>query len=211
MISHALLIVSREMSKHLKDVYESDVPVVLGNLAEGVSNSETGDQVPRNSLVLSVVNIREEKSLKNVPNYIRDDVALKVRVSNAPVYLNLQILVTATNRDYKDALTMLSRAILFFQSRNVFTQDTVDVSSLAGVGLMKAPDQLTAFKLIFDLYSPSMEEVNHLWGTLGGKQYPFAIYTMRMLELRLDTAGSDSGLITEVQSIISHKPPIEQD
>ena len=63
-----------------------------------------------------------------------------------------------------------------------------------------------AFKLIFDLYSPSLEETNHLWGTLGGKQYPFVLYVMRMLDLRFQAAPRESGLITEVVSTFTHKP-----
>ena len=66
-------------------------------------------------------------------------------------------------------------------------------------------DQLETFKLIFDLYSPTMEEVNHLWGTLGGKQYPFVLYMLRMLELRFKAVQSESGLITEVISDFYHK------
>jgi hypothetical protein len=50
-----------------------------------------------------------------------------------------------------------------------------------------------------------MEEVNHLWGTLGGKQYPFALYTLRMLELKFKATQSESGLITEVVSDFYHK------
>lgn len=66
-------------------------------------------------------------------------------------------------------------------------------------------DELDAFKLIFDLYSPTMEEVNHLWGTLGGKQYPFVLYMLRMLELKFKAVQSESGLITEIVSDFSHK------
>ena len=53
-------------------------------------------------------------------------------------------------------------------------------------------DQLESFKLIFDLYSPTLEEVNHLWGTLGGRQYPFVLYVLRMLELKFRAVQSES-------------------
>ena len=64
---------------------------------------------------------------------------------------------------------------------------------------------LETFKLIFDLYSPTMEEVNHLWGTLGGKQYPFVLYTLRLLELKFKAIQGESGLITEVVNNFLHK------
>ena len=73
---------------------------------------------------------------------------------------------------------------------------------------MNALDQLEEFKLIFDLYSPTMEEVNHLWGTLGGKQYPFVLYVLRMLDLKFKAVQSESGLITEVTTDVVHKQAV---
>ena len=79
---------------------------------------------------------------------------------------------------------MLARALRFFEARHVFTQDNVSPASITTNAPNHALDRLAEFKLVFDLCSPSMEEVNHLWGTLGGKQYPFAMYNLRMLELK---------------------------
>ena len=154
--------------------------------------------------VLSVVNVLEERTLKNVPSHVRDEAAMRVRYEHPPVFLNLAILVTATHATYFDALLALSRAILFFQSHPVFTADTVDPSSLTKGAPLNALDRLDEFKLIFSLSSPTMEEVNHLWGTLGGKQFPFALYAMRMLELRFQAPQGESGLITEVVGGFAH-------
>ena len=44
-------------------------------------------------MLLSVVNIQEERTLKNVPTYVRDDAALRVRYENPPTFLNLAVLV----------------------------------------------------------------------------------------------------------------------
>lgn len=196
MISHALTIVINELNRHLQVYGEVSPPneARLGNLSEGLSPTT----VPRNMLILSVVNIKEEKTLKNIPNYVRDEVRLRVLYENPPVFLNFQVLVTATHENYLNALTLLSRGIRFFQFQNVFTPDTVSPASLTGNAPTNALDQLESFKLIFDLYSPTMEEVNHLWGTLGGKQYPFVLYSLRMLDLKFRAVQSESGLITEV-------------
>jgi hypothetical protein len=196
MILHALNIVMKELDKHLIDAYGL-VPgphVGLGNIAEGIG---TGiGMVLRDRLYLSMVNMKEEKSLKNLPNHVRNGTTLTVTYENPPVYLNFQILVTATHSNYENALLLLSRAISFFQHKNVLTQDNVAPSSL----IMNIPaqdmDLLETFKLVFDLYSPTMEEVNHLWGTLGGKQYPFVIYIMRALDLKFKAVQSEGALIT---------------
>ena len=208
MISHALTIVINELNKHLTDSYGPSAvsPLVgLGNMAEGFGTAAGSNGVPRDILDFSMVNIREEKALKNLPNQVRNDVTLRVVYENPPVFLNCQILVVATHSNYTNALLMLSRVIRFFQFKNVFTQDNVLPASITTNAPGNLLDQLETFKLIFDLYSPSMEEVNHLWGTLGGKQYPFVLYTLRLLELQFKAAQSESGLITDVISDFYHK------
>jgi hypothetical protein len=201
MLAHALTIVINELDKHLQDVYNMPpgVLVGLGNIAEGVAGSGSASAaVPREILAVSMVNIREEKSLKNVPAYIRNDATLRVNYQNPPIFLNLHILIVATHANYTNALLMLSRAIKFFQFSNVFTQDSVLPNSLTTNAPQNPLDQLETFKLIFELYSPTMEEVNHLWGTLGGKQYPYVLYTLRLLEMTFKATQSEAGLITQV-------------
>jgi hypothetical protein len=209
MLSHALTIVINELEKHLADTYgpASVTPQVrLGNIAEGVGNnaSNTG-AVPRDIISFSMVNIREEKTLKNLSNQKRNDAKLTVVYENPPVFLNFHILVVATHSSYSNALLMLSRTVRFFQFENVFDQDSVAPASMTNNAPSNPLDQLEAFKLIFDLYSPTMEEVNHLWGTLGGKQYPFVLYTLRLLELKFKAEQAESGLITEVVNQTYHK------
>ena len=204
MIPHALTIVINELNGHLKSAYNSNPPQVkLGNLAEGFSSGPGG--LSRDSLYLSLVNIKEEKTLKNIPNHIRDNLTLKVFYENPPIFLNFQILMTATHTDYTNALLLLSRVIRFFQYKNVFTQDNVAPQSITERAPMNPIDRLESFKLIFDLCSPTMEEINHLWGTLGGKQYPFVLYMLRMLDLKFQAVQSEGGVITEIINDFSHK------
>ena len=210
MLSHALTIVINELETHLSDTYGAAIvtpQVRLGNIAEGVG--ATAGMVPRDVISFSMVNIREEKALKNVSNQVRNDAALRVVYENPPVFLNLHMLVVATHGSYANALLVLSRAIRFFQFRNVFDQDSVAPSSLTINAPANPLDQLETFKLIFDLYSPTMEEVNHMWGTLGGKQYPFVLYTLRLLDLKFRAAQGEAGLITEVAADFYQKNVVQ--
>jgi hypothetical protein len=201
-ISHALTIVTNELERHLA-TFGGDVPhAELGNAADV---SGTGNGQARSRVLISVVNIQEERTLKNVPAYVRDDASHRVRYENPPTYLNLAVLVTATHTKYDDALLALSRSLLFFQFRNVFTQENVDPQSLSTGAPVNDLDRLVEFKLIFNLWSPTLEEVNDMWGMLGGKQFPFALYSMRMLEMKFQATQRESGLITEVVSGFSHK------
>jgi hypothetical protein len=208
MLSHALTIVVNELNRHLLAEYGGVAQqAALGNLSEGLS-SNGGAGIARDMLYLSIVNTKEEKTLKNVPNFIRNDAALTVRYENPPVYLNFLILVTAAHSNYTNALTILSRAIRFFQYKNIFTEENVDPSSITSGAFGSAKDQLETFKLIFELYSPSMEEVNHLWGSLGGKQYPFVLYMLRMLDLRFRASQGEGPMITEIVSDFVHKQAV---
>jgi hypothetical protein len=197
MIAHALSIVKNELDRHLSSYGVVGSQVELGNVGE-LAAAGGNNGLARGKTVLSVVNLLEERTLKNEPNQVRDDVALRVRYVNAPVFLNLAMLVTATHSTYSDALVALSRAVLFFQYRTVFTIDTVDPSSLTTNAPVNVLDRLDEFKLVVNLMSPTLEEVNHLWGTLGGKQYPFALYSVRMLEMQFQATQGEGGLITEV-------------
>jgi hypothetical protein len=203
MISHALTIVVNELNTHLESIYSmAPGTVKLGNPSDGFDASQG---LSRDSVFFSVINIREEKTLKNQPNYIRDETALKALYENPPVFLNFQILVIAPHKNYTDGLSLLSRVIRFFQFRNYFTQDNVEPDSITNNAPTSILDCLESFKLIFDLYSPSMEEVNHLWGTLGGKQYPFVIYWMRMLDLKFSSRQHEGSLISEIVTDFRHK------
>lgn len=205
MILHALTIIMNELNAHLQNHYNAAVQAKLGNLAEGFSNG--GGGAPRDALLFSMVNIREEKTLKNTPHYVRNDATLTAAYQNPPVFLNFQILLSATHTNYSNALLMLSRAIQFFQHKTTFTPDTVAPDSITANAPPNPLDQLETFKLILDLYSPSMEEVNHLWGTLGGKQYPFVLYTLRALDLQFKAVQHEDKLIAETVNRILHKSP----
>ncbi len=210
MIAHALTILQKELNAHL-GVYDSGNSnadrVMLANMAEGIDGSGgSASLVARNKIVVGMVNIREEKALKNLPNYVRNDVTMRTTYENPPVFLNLLLLFTATHSSYEQAILYISRVIQFFQSKQVFTPDNVQPAFLqASPPLYTEYDTLESFKIIVDLYSPSLEEVNHLWGTLGSKQYPFVLYLMRMLDLKFRAVQSERGVITEVVHEFYHK------
>ncbi len=201
MIAHALTIVRNELDRHLATFNNAPGHAHLGNVSE-VAGQANGN---RDRVVLSLVNVQEERTLRNVPTYVRDDVTLRVRYENPPTYLNLAVLVAATHTEYPDAILELSRVLTFFQSRNVFTQDNVAPASLNPGWPMNDLDRLTEFKLILDLWSPTLEEVNDMWGMLGGRQYPFALYSLRMVELKLAAVQREAGVITEVVGEFAHK------
>jgi hypothetical protein len=88
MLAHALTIVVNELNRHLVAEYGAVAPqAALGNLSEGLAGAGGGG-IARDMLYLSIVNTKEEKTLKNIQTFVRNDSALTVRYENPPVFLN---------------------------------------------------------------------------------------------------------------------------
>ncbi len=189
MLYESLLFLEGQLNKYFGKLNEENEsigssPVKLENIAalkeDALDNAE--------NIFVTLVNISEETTLKNIPNYRREN-AVTV-YENPPVYLNLYILFTACiHGAYDKSLMHLSHLIKFFQATNTFTHKN-SATTAFGEG--------AAFRLIMDLYSPTFEQANYLWSTLGGKQYPFALYKMRLLEMERDSITEKRGLITEI-------------
>ena len=167
---------------------------MLGNIATVESAGDGGGGgggANLSRVVLSLVNITEDQTLKNGPHArLREG---RVIYENRPVNLYLYLLFSANNPVYSTALTQLSRVIEFFQGQNVFTiRNSPDL-----VGVSLAADEFAGLRLVVELQSLTFEQVNYLWGSLGGKQVPFVLYRARLVSL---TAGD----------IASSGPPVEE-
>jgi hypothetical protein len=130
----------------------------------------------KDRVIISVVNIEEESTLKNYQNFRKNPATGSIEYENAPVFLNLYILFSAHFQEYKQALRGLSLIIRFFQGRNKFQFTATDEETTD-----PEPDEVIDLSL--DLYTMTFEQINHLWGSLGGKQVPFAMYKARLVSL----------------------------
>ncbi len=84
--------------------------------------------------------------------------------------------------------------LTFFQGKTRFT-----ISNSPGAGQGLEPH--TELSLTMELLSLSFEEVNHLWGSLGGKQLPFAAYRGRLVTLRDRRMLGAGGEITDIEVV----------
>jgi len=57
---------------------------------------------------------------------------------------------------------------------------------------------LDYFKFNLELYTLSLEELNYVWGTLGGRQLPSVIYKIQLIEIEQDIKLAASGVITHI-------------
>lgn len=198
MIIHALQIIRKELDDFLNTFgADNSDQVQLGNIAQ-IDLPQQGEASNlKNKVVITLVGTREEKTLKNGPYSRRNDSTLQTEYFNQPVFLNLFLLISVSQNSYNNALIYLSRVVSFFQAKNIFTQEnTVPINSNIEVPPTERMDE---FKLILELYNPSFEEQNHIWGTLGGKQLPSVMYLARLVEIKRAVPPITGGLIQELQ------------
>ncbi|MES2922814.1 MAG: DUF4255 domain-containing protein [Verrucomicrobiota bacterium] len=172
MIHDALQLIANQLNAALPGTGGAR-SVILGNIAQ--VESETKDELKQ--VVLSLVNVEEESALKNGPHSRLKNG--QVIYENRPVCLHLYLLFSANNTDYGTALKRLESIIEFFQGRNVFTvRNSPELENLS-----RTAEELASFRLTLELHSLSFEQINHLWGSLGGKQVPFILYRARLVSL----------------------------
>ncbi|MFD1163820.1 MULTISPECIES: DUF4255 domain-containing protein [Hwangdonia] len=192
MIFEVLQIITEDVNN-----FFGDSPVSLDNIASVAS--EQGDNTGASSdIILSLLNLQEEATLKNKPNYAVE--GTRISYKNNIVNLNLYVLFSATNDKYDEALKNLSKIIEFFQGKKVFTQGNT-VYNRDDVSMSK----ITNFRFVVDLFTPTFEELNFVWGTLGGKQIPSVMYKVSLVEIEREAILGKGGLISQVNGDLTHK------
>src|SRR5882724_4828674 len=188
MIDHAILLLKNELDSYIKGK-DGSVNVVIDNI--GLFETSKGDTLTDN-VVITVVNIEEESTLKNQPA-LKRPLAANAVYQNPPVYLNLYVLFTCnyTGDDYLFALKRLSYIIQFLQSRNSFAL----ASSASGGTIVPDEPGVLDLKFTMELYTLTFEQINHLWGSLGGRQMPFAMYKLRLVAITDRVIARESPLI----------------
>ena len=192
MIASALRLLVDEINRYIESVepgLSSDEFVRLGHISLA-ENSSDNNEGTLGFVVLSLVNIEEEKRLKNRGRTVKVDD--EFQTSNPPINLNLYLLFSASLRDYEMALHRLSQVIEFFQGKFVFT-----VSNSPSPRAI-SDENLADFKLIMDIHTLNFEQINDLWGSLGGKQVPFVIYRGRLVQLERDAIQMAGPLIEQI-------------
>jgi hypothetical protein len=195
MIDKAILLLKNELESYI-NFKDASVNVVIDNI--GLFETSKGDTLT-NSIIITLVNIEEESTLKNQPALKRPIINSGI-YQNPPVYLNLYVLFTCnySGNDYSLALKRLSYIIRFLQSKNSFSSS----SSVTGGAIDLTEDDVTDLKFTLELYTLTFEQINHLWGSLGGRQMPFAMYKLRLVAITERAVVREVPLIEEIDTTI---------
>ena len=193
MISQALTLIITQLNHYIPSPVANVDEVVLGNIA---LNELPGQDEIKDKVVISLVNVEEESTLKNTLTYRK--AMDKVSYTEPPVHLNLYLLFAAHYPEaYKTALIRLSEVIRFFQSRKTFS--IPKAQPLSEVLDLTDPDTLELY-LTLELYTMTFEQINHLWGALGGKQMPFVLYKARLVTIQDRKVTGEGRLIEEIRT-----------
>lgn len=191
MIYEVLQIVSDEVNNYLEELGLSR-SVELNNIALIDTNPDDSNSPMLDSVILTLLNMKEENTMKNFPNKnVLENGKLEYR--NELVNLNLYVLFCSNKTGYPLSLRYVSRIIEFFQGKRLFTHTNSSYDrnnpSMTEVG---------DFRFTMELYTPSFEELNFIWGTLGGKQYPSALYRLSLIQLERNISAKESTAISGV-------------
>ena len=185
MIHLAVQYVIDELNAYLNVRSPSLTPdrIVQSNLLgqDGKEVKDVSDKV-----VLSVVNLEEDRIFRSVDGTVRGDDGGYRRVQ-PDVKLYVYLLFTANLDTYNEALKAMSHIVSYFQVNN-----HVDYSSIPGV------DEGMG-RLFFEMYSLTFEQQNHLWGALGAKYRPSVMYRMGLTTIRDREPGGEVAPIREIK------------
>ncbi len=195
MIDAALQLLRDELASYLSSI--DAATVVVDNI--GLFETPSGNSLTDN-IVITLVNVEEESTLKNQPALKRPFIG-NATYENSPVYLNLYVLFTCnySGTDYILALKRLSYVIRFLQSKNVFSA----ASSVSGGSVNLDENDLVDLKFTMELYTLTFEQINHLWGSLGGRQIPFVMYKLRLVSVTERALVREVPLIEEIETFIN--------
>lgn len=184
MIYEVLNIIRKEASDYLG----GENRVVLGNIAK----TEEGIPDVSDTVVLTLLSMEEEATLKNKPNH--KVVNGKTIHKSTPAYLNLYIIFAANRTNYDKALQDVSSIVELFQNKTFFTTANTP----------NHPTTLTEFKFSIDLSSLRFEQLSYVWGVLGGKVMPSAFYKVSVVKVEKEMITQKTPAITTTAETINH-------
>lgn len=168
MIDTALKFLANEINAYLfARTGVSTGGVELGRLVDDSGKIAIKDD----SIGAALVNVEEERTLRA---QLPDTVFVDGRhVQMQPeLKLNLHVIFAANFKTYAIALQQLSWVLTFFQSHPGFTRDRY------------AALDPRIEKLSPELQSLTLEQLNQMWGFIGGKQLPSVVYRLRLVALQ---------------------------
>lgn len=151
------------------------------NNSEGLYDTAVVDDIAKhdddtsgldNKVVITLLNVEEESTLKNRSRFHKvptNENPTRYDVESPPAYLNLYVMISANRTTYVNALANISKVIEVFQTNNVLEYSD--------------PDPEKSFKFRIELHSIPFDQLSYIWGLLGGKIMPSALYKISVIKI----------------------------
>jgi len=216
MIQYILSLIVSQVLAYIKDSSADATPdeVLAGNIGLSSILGNSGNVSYMNDkVVVSVVNIMEEATMKNGTPY--RPASLNPEVENPPVYVNLFLLFTANYQaldadSYNKGLTRLSQVVEFFQGKSSITIQNSPMGNLLPEAINTVnpvSPELQDICINMEMVSMTFEQINYLWGSLGGKQLPFVLYKAHVIPIKRTNLLGRGSFIQDIQSASLHFLP----
>lgn len=182
----------------------SGIDNVIANIA---TVHDDDANLEKSSIILSIVNIEEDKTTKNQSLYKKEiivatidgeDVDAREKYKKPAQNLVFSILFTSyiKNTDqYLEGISKLEQIIRYLQNNNVFYFNSDDLFEQTE----SYPQNVEYSKLIIDLITLKTDQLNQMWSYLGSKYMPSVLYTMRLVRIQ-DEKVNPSVVIKEVKT-----------
>ncbi|NIF06614.1 DUF4255 domain-containing protein [Chryseobacterium sp. Tr-659] len=175
MINKVLTVLKNQLngSEGLQDVL-GEITVVDDIAKHDGEASGLDDKV-----VITLLNVEEESTLKNMSGYTKKKISetpprYEMKMESTPAYLNLYVMISANRATYANALANISKVIEVFQAKNVMEYKD------------PANNHDKDFSFRIELHSVPFDQLSYIWGLLGGKVLPSALYKISVIKIMAD-------------------------
>ncbi len=162
MINKALSGITQDLNEYLKKQLSLQEDKAI--LSSIVNQDGSVANHTQNKLVITLVNIEEDRVSKNMPPI---NPAINPHLS---INMNLNMLVSANfgSDNYPESLSFLSQAISFFQDKPIFTRQNTPALDTS------------IEKMVMELQPTTYENMNNIWRMLGAHYMPCVLYKLRI-------------------------------
>jgi hypothetical protein len=172
MIDNVLTILKDKLNDSVKGLKDHDGEIaVVDDIAKHDDDTAGLD----NKVVITLLSVEEESTMKNSSWYNKTKISdtplqYDMKKENPPAYLNLYVMIAANRTRYSNALINISKVIEIFQTNNVlgYTDSTTPANS---------------FNFRIELHTIPFEQLSYIWGLLGGKVMPSALYKISVIKI----------------------------
>ncbi len=171
MIDKSLEFLRDQLNEHIKKKFElTQDKVQLSSIVK--QDGKLDNELEDDSISIMLINVQEESTIQSPTKHLHLENS-ELSIINPDMNINLGILIIVNFTHYVESMKFLTAVFGFFQSKNVFSRANITNFNMESIDEIR-----TRF------ISQTQEQQNQLWGTLGAKYMPSALYKVRLIKIQ---------------------------